>query len=272
MDVPGWILGISIHALLAESDGILGRRLWHRQQFLSTLSLRRATILGIPNQVGTWISIHALLAESDTYPSQCRTFARDFYPRSPCGERPVKIKPVLISTKFLSTLSLRRATGKTYGALEHVHISIHALLAESDTYPSQCRTFARDFYPRSPCGERLPLRLELVRRLYHFYPRSPCGERPALKTIKALFDTISIHALLAESDNNLKKSVSVTVPFLSTLSLRRATTANRTDPSAILDFYPRSPCGERRRARSRRRPSSDFYPRSPCGERLCAPP
>ena len=34
---------ISIHALLAESDGILGRRLWYREQFLSTLSLRRAT-------------------------------------------------------------------------------------------------------------------------------------------------------------------------------------------------------------------------------------
>ena len=32
-------------------------------------------------------------------------------------------------------------------------------------------------------------------------------------------------------------------------------------------FYPRSPCGERRWARSRRQPSSNFYPRSPCGER-----
>ena len=33
--------------------------------FLSTLSLRRATVLGIQHRVGEYISIHALLAESD---------------------------------------------------------------------------------------------------------------------------------------------------------------------------------------------------------------
>ena len=35
------------------------------------------------------------------------------------------------------------------------------------------------------------------------------------------------------------------------------------------NFYPRSPCGERRRARARSQPLRHFYPRSPCGERLC---
>ena len=59
-------------------------------------------------------------------------------------------------------------------------------------------------------------------------------------------ESISIHALLAESDVNGICLVIYVGGFLSTLSLRRATTANRTDPSAILDFYPRSPCGERR--------------------------
>ena len=90
----------------------------------------------------------------------------------------------------------------------------------------------------------------------------------------------------------------LSVAFLSTLSLRRATTLtgqNTTNPEY---FYPRSPCGERRNvdavvaqaARflstlSLRRATGDnhravlnleyFYPRSPCGERLpwaaCAP-
>ena len=38
--------------------------------FLSTLSLRRATVLGIQHKVGEFISIHALLAESDSKSAQ----------------------------------------------------------------------------------------------------------------------------------------------------------------------------------------------------------
>ena len=34
-----------------------------------------------------------------------------------------------------------------------------------------------------------------------------------------------------------------------------------------IDFYPRSPCGERRRHRGNDRCPIHFYPRSPCGER-----
>ena len=78
---------ISIHALLAESD------------------------VGIPNaNTDKKISIHALLAESDSATTSAKTRQSDFYPRSPCGERP----PVFI---------FPRITGL---------ISIHALLAESD--------------------------------------------------------------------------------------------------------------------------------------------
>ena len=58
--------------------------------------------------------------------------------------------------------------------------------------------------------------------------------------------TISIHALLAESDNY------------------RLRPTNKTRY-----FYPRSPCGERLEFRKLLYPSStNFYPRSPCGERL----
>ena len=34
----------------------------------------------------------------------------------------------------------------------------------------------------------------------HFYPRSPCGERPELLAACTAIASISIHALLAESD------------------------------------------------------------------------
>ena len=78
---------------------------------------------------------------------------------------------------FLSTLSLRRATGG-YGVRPLCNlISIHALLAESD----------RDTYK---------LYLEVI----NFYPRSPCGERLCSSSIISCSIIISIHALLAESD------------------------------------------------------------------------
>ena len=102
----------------------------------------------------------------------------------------------------------------------------------------------------------------------NFYPRSPCGERPPSFRIRLTPFKISIHALLAESDlllpTTLAPSSSYFYPrspcgerqyfmlcmtqmmvFLSTLSLRRATSPYQRLLSAVLDFYPRSPCGER---------------------------
>ena len=107
---------------------------------------------------------------------------------------------------FLSTLSLRRATWWLRCWQLAARISIHALLAESDAiYPSSTPP-KEYFYPRSPCGERL---------LQHF-PTSYCK--------------ISIHALLAESDRKMLKEMSIYVSFLSTLSLRRATTLANNSP------------------------------------------
>ena len=56
---------------------------------------------------------------------------------------------------------------------------------------------------------------------------------------------ISIHALLAESDTTDMAKRLIEFRFLSTLSLRRATVSMRIDTDNNLDFYPRSPCGER---------------------------
>ena len=67
---------------------------------------------------------------------------------------------ILIS--FLSTLSLRRATKSNKLAGQNYKISIHALLAESDyTNPETCSSVL-NFYPRSPCGERLLGRVVVV--------------------------------------------------------------------------------------------------------------
>ena len=102
-------------------------------------------------------------------------------------------------------------------------ISIHALLAESDFTGAGWLQIIYNFYPRSPCGERLSkfnlggedievflstLSLRratetlviLPKELNNFYPRSPCGERQLTALSTSALAFISIHALLAESD------------------------------------------------------------------------
>ena len=79
----------------------------------------------------------------------------------------------------------------------------------------------------------------------HFYPRSPCGERRCKHRHHAGHSGISIHALLAESDKELKQEAGIIQQFLSTLSLRRATNNHGDHIFGQKNFYPRSPCGER---------------------------
>ena len=138
-----------------------------------------------------------------------------------------------------------------------------------------------DFYPRSPCGERrlwacpdgsarLFLSTLSLRRatlagpsgpafLFNFYPRSPCGERPTDMAKRLIEFRISIHALLAESDERKSHRRIRPERFLSTLSLRRATIALLIQPTKKQDFYPRSPCGERHcNLTQKRHPPSQF--------------
>ena len=191
---------ISIHALLAESDGTIDLTDFNKTVFLSTLSLRRATGLDVTIIGRTWISIHALLAESDITVGAGTMTLPNFYPRSPCGERLTYVVMTPGNAKFLSTLSLRRAT----------------------SYSQHVKRPSGYFYPRSPCGERQRNHL-FSRWICYFYPRSPCGERPRIHSTSSVRPDISIHALLAESDT-LRQPLTLTLKiFLSTLSLRRAT-------------------------------------------------
>ena len=102
-----------------------------------------------------------------------------------------------------------------------------------------------NFYPRSPCGERLAIDNAEINKHDNFYPRSPCGERLVHFDNYNLHCVISIHALLAESDFGFTRSNSRSPIFLSTLSLRRATPYRFVHGAGLGHFYPRSPCGER---------------------------
>ena len=224
---PGMVIsigtgGVSIHALLAESDsdGTLALRM--QLPFLSTLSLRRATW---PGPYLRW-TLPRFYPRSPCgerqIPNQREIDQKSFYPRSPCGERPVFFIIFNACCTFLSTLSLRRATGRHRGNDGSPVVSIHALLAESDIPLALLCRLKLSFYPRSPCGERPQLASYFCQRL-SFYPRSPCGERPLKKLLLKRLLVVSIHALLAESDACITIITICTVLFLSTLSLRRAT-------------------------------------------------
>ena len=182
---------ISIHALLAESDSSLSVTLSSPFAFLSTLSLRRATFhCLIPCSLYTFLSTLSL-RRATILKLQCVLGRKHFYPRSPCGERlfPGRIGFLIfpfLSTlslrratnvrvvepgfaKFLSTLSLRRATALSlpFGAVWV--ISIHALLAESDSKSAQnSRALLRGrdtFYG---------IGITILAVIGSFYPFCPC--------------------------------------------------------------------------------------------------
>ena len=167
-----------------------------------------------------------------------------FYPRSPCGERPKAAAASACFATFLSTLSLRRATQTQGLKIPALCISIHALLAESD-----------------------PKRFRDALKHLHFYPRSPCGERHSIMFVNLRVVDISIHALLAESDAKTFEHYYNQYDFYP-----RSPCGERRNSPVVVPrtghFYPRSPCGERPLASGINPNQSDFYPRSPCGERL----
>ena len=147
--------------------------------FLSTLSLRRATR---PNYFKSlWI--------------------RNFYPRSPCGERPwavfLSCNYPLISIHALLAESDAKALPNSQAK---PHISIHALLAESDL---------------SRASRLAPV---ISISIHALLAESDPGRAPLSRVIG-----ISIHALLAESDRTNLDKFHKDLTFLSTLSLRRAT-------------------------------------------------
>ena len=191
----------------------------------------------------------------------------NFYPRSPCGER--------------RAAQLLHQPG--------LHISIHALLAESDR-PGLTRYYpGRNFYPRSPCGERppcprcsrgtLPISIHALlaesdrpttsctAAHKHFYPRSPCGERHVQEALAVLaMEFLSTLSLRRATD--VRRATGTAGSLISIHALLAESDAGRQSPAlGVPYFYPRSPCGERQITAEQHAPQMYFYPRSPCGER-----
>ena len=235
--------------------------------FLSTLSLRRATARRVLGFVDPDISIHALLAESDSQQPRGTTSTTYFYPRSPCGERHDASALMKCQIKFLSTLSLRRATFACAGWFKIVHHFYPRSPCGERPVLALCSFGgASDFYPRSPCGERPAMAVLLMFNLY-FYPRSPCGERRYWPCVPVVGRPISIHALLAESDICVCWMVQNRPLFLSTLSLRRATLRVLDgSKSSIISIHALLAESDGS-VPARVAPRAYFYPRSPCGER-----
>ena len=145
--------------------------------FLSTLSLRRATMdTASKNRYLRFLSTLSL-RRATRGEFVKREINRHFYPRSPCGERPRQ------------KISIRQP-----------HISIHALLAESDVTIITTTLLLEDFYPRSPCGERP-------------------WQRGSRITYVEFLSTLSLRRATHQTYHQCQKDYR----FLSTLSLRRAT-------------------------------------------------
>ena len=153
------------------------------------------------NCTGLWgISIHALLAESDRPRRLTLTAATDFYPRSPCGERQGIYIIWECTNKFLSTLSLRRATLKSGCQYRHCRtISIHALLAESDSPARKASSTCWIFLSTLSLRRATP-RLSRVVPTPIFLSTLSLRRATEQSSSYSAYLEISIHALLAESD------------------------------------------------------------------------
>ena len=146
---------ISIHALLAESDLLVGLGFGSMDISIHALLAESDLPSSHSFTARAGISIHALLAESDGPLTAACTAWCNFYPRSPCGERLSTAIVTQHPRDFYprSPCGERRVNIALFCVL--IAISIHALLAESDSAARMLYQPTSYFYPRSPCGERL---------------------------------------------------------------------------------------------------------------------
>ena len=193
-------------------------------KFLSTLSLRRATggFHKINCQLMVFLSTLSL-RRATWYPQPGRHLGSDFYPRSPCGERPALSGGTLSDVDFYprSPCGERRLAHETYVVMEAFLSTLS--LRRATKYVYVWYTILVNFYPRSPCGERLPEEdMILEEQIISIHALLAESDKTYYWIHKpSLY--ISIHALLAESDFGPILAGFIGGLFLSTLSLRRAT-------------------------------------------------
>ena len=235
---------ISIHALREEGDPALllvsslmiyfyprpprgGRRFASFggnlvDQFLSTPSARRATVMYSNPSEGHTISIHALREEGDSRPN-CRKPALSRFLSTPSARRATTTfnYPRIIE-KFLSTPSARRATESAI-LVDLLVQFLSTPSARRATRSGRClRGSWSYFYPRPPRGGRRPE--PLLDYPVKIFLSTPSARRATHSDQrKGQVRSISIHALREEGD------------------LRQPQCR-----SAYPYFYPRPPRGGRR--------------------------
>ena len=149
------------------------------------------------------ISIHALLAESDA--AGCAGCAADIFLSTLSLRRATAaaIAAGVLLYQFLSTLSLRRATAKlAWEGKGELFLSTLSLRRATCIKFFLCAVHSAYFYPRSPCGERLPHQQGIKGR-QHISIHALLAESDHI-AVKCRHGQIliSIHALLAESDES----------------------------------------------------------------------
>ena len=100
-------------------------------------------------------------------------FFLHFNPRSPHGERQLRLFFVQPMTKFQPTLPARGATGKSVDLVTLDAISTHAPRTGSDRNPARHKRGAGHFNPRSPHGERQCLTSSCPSPMDEFQPTLP---------------------------------------------------------------------------------------------------
>ena len=146
--------------------------------------------------------------------------------------------------KFLSTLSLRRATDITDTVEKMIGKFLSTLsLRRATPRRSGQASASANFYPRSPCGERhdsyVVMEATKVISIHALLAESDRSNSTKLPS-----GGISIHALLAESDGGkIHDPRQILISIHALLAESDKSPAN--SGPCIRYFYPRSPCGER---------------------------
>ena len=224
---------------VVSSVGTIGK------SFLSTLSLRRATGQKGPAKTAKAFLSTLSLRRATNWSGVPLVGRSHFYPRSPCGERLVHLTQAASPGGISIHALLAESDGiQAETAVFVPPISIHALLAESDKNTSIAGRITEISIHALLAESDNQCKID-QKRSSNFYPRSPCGERQSSGWGIPNWESISIHALLAESDPPYLSVWIWKRTFLSTLSLRRATSTTGILGFNPFNFYPRSPCGER---------------------------
>ena len=133
-----------------------------------------------------------------------------------------------------------------------------------------------NFYPRPPCGGRRKNSVIGYSQLHNFYPRPPCGGRPGTLSAAEYDSNFYPRPPCGGRPGGLLLQTIEYCGFLSTPSVRRATddfgiaddcdfpisihalraegdAKGRARPWQQHNFYPRPPCGGRRRCKHAKR-------------------